>query len=144
MAIQFYRTGDDPNKIEKTLEALGEPINIHYMDTTDAEAPSYRLNYSPNYFDANYLYDSITGRFYFVEPPIIDNEGALIYKCKEDYLASHKAEILALECVVSRNENLKNGYLIDGNYKAEAYEEIVTKKFPNEMRDDTVILMTIG
>lgn len=144
MAIQFYRTGDDPNKLEKHLEPLGEPINIHYMDTTDAEAPSYRLNYSPNYFDANYLYDSVTGRFYFVEPPIIDTDGALIYKCKEDYLCSHKAELLQLVCTIARNENLSDGYLIDNQYKLKAYKEFVTKKFPSGLNSNSLVLITLG
>ena len=90
----------------------------------------------------NYLYIDSYKRYYFVDVTI--ENGFLVLNCSIDVLMTYKSAILNLTATVTRNENLKNGYLEDKNYNIMSYENIVCKTFPNGLTNDSIILMTAG
>lgn len=143
----LYIINDDRRKADKNLSnIIKENVNITYKDATEFIRPIIVLDYdgSWNMRDCNYIYLSDKNRYYFVEKHSFQKGQKVVYELLEDVRTSHKVGIRVLTCTVTRNENLKNGYLHDSNYSVYAYEQIVCKMFPNAINQDSIILMTVG
>lgn len=143
----LYIVKDDKRKADKNLSnVIKENVNITYKDATEFIRPIIVLDYdgSWNMRDCNYIYLSDKNRYYFVEKHSFQKGQKVVFELLVDVRTSHKEGIRALTCTVTRNENLKNGYLHDSNYSVYAYEQIVCKMFPNTINQDSIILMTVG
>lgn len=143
----LYIITDDRRKADKNLSnIIKENVNITYKDATEFIRPIIVLDYdsSWNMRDCNYIYLSDKNRYYFVENHSFQKGQKVVFELLEDVRTSHKEGIHGLTCTVTRNENLKNGYLHDSNYSVYAYEQIVCKMFPNSINQDSIILMTVG
>lgn len=143
----LYIINDDRRKADKNLSnIIKENVNITYKDATEFIRPIIVLDYdgSWNMRDCNYIYLSDKNRYYFVEKHSFQKGQKVVFELLEDVRTSHKEGIRGLTCTVTRNENLKNGYLHDSNYSVYAYEQIVCKMFPNSINQDSIILMTVG
>ena len=143
----LYVVKDDKRKADKNLSnVIKENVNIFYKDATEFIQPTIILDYdgSWNMRDVNYVYLTDKNRYYFVEKHSFQKGQKVVYDLLVDVRTSHKEGIRALTCTVTRNENLKNGYLPDSSYKTYAYEQIVCKMFPNAINQDSIILMTVG
>ena len=145
MNIKLYNTTSPKIKVNKTLNLVaditGEPHDI----VSDTEM-NVRLSigHLQGVQGSNYCYIASTRKYYFISPNYqIDNQ-SIIVNLKEDVLMSYKTELLAQTCTISRNENLANAYMYDDNYQILSYKNIVTKKFPVSLNNDTIILMTVG
>lgn len=143
VTLNFYINDSDTNVVNKNL-TNGKTINATLKTSTNVENPVFVLSRSAYDTYYNYLYCEELGRYYFVDSPVILQGGLIELSCKVDVLETYASEIKNLTCTVARNEKHKNGYLPDGKYKSVAYEQIVTKKFPNPINNDCVILMTMG
>lgn len=113
-------------------------------DDTNYTAPVLTLSRDLLDKKYNYIYILQYGRYYYITDIVYLSGNLARVQCSVDVLMSFKQEIRQITCTVSRNENLRNGYLLDNKYQTLAYEQIVTKKFPNAMNQDSVILMTMG
>lgn len=143
----LYIINDDKRKADKKLSnIIKENVNITYKDATEFIRPIIMLDYdgSWNMRDCNYIYLSDKNRYYFVEKHSFQKGQKVVYELLVDVRTSHKEGIRALTCTVTRNENLKNGYLPDSSFKTYAYEQIVCKAFPNKFSNNSIILMTVG
>lgn len=143
----LYVVKDDKRKADKNLSnIIKENVIITYKDATEFIRPIIVLDYdgSWNMRDCNYIYLSDKNRYYFVEKHSFQKGQKVVYELLVDVRTSHKEGIRGLTCTVTRNENLKNGYLHDPNYSVYAYEQIVCKMFPNAINQDSIILMTVG
>lgn len=143
----LYIINDDKRKANKNLSnVIKENVIITYKDATEFIRPIIVLDYdgSWNMRDCNYIYLSDKNRYYFVEKHSFQKGQKVVYELLEDVRTSHKEGIRGLTCTVTRNENLKNGYLPDSSYKTYAYEQIVCKAFPNKFTNNSIILMTVG
>lgn len=143
----LYVVKDDKRKADKNLSnIIKENVIITYKDATEFIRPIIVLDYdgSWNMRDCNYIYLSDKNRYYFVEKHYFQKGQKAVYELLVDVRTSHKEGIRGLTCTVTRNENLKNGYLHDSNYSVYAYEQIVCKMFPNAINQDSIILMTVG
>lgn len=143
----LYVVKDDKRKANKNLSnIIKENVIITYKDATEFIRPIIVLDYdgSWNMRDCNYIYLSDKNRYYFVEKHSFQKGQKVVYELLVDVRTSHKEGIRGLTCTVTRNENLKNGYLHDSNYSVYAYEQIVCKMFPNAINQDSIILMTVG
>lgn len=144
MTITLYQTKSDKKRASKDLTNLATLNNARLYDTFDVLRP--KLKISRETFDSikscNYAYIPDFGRYYFVKYEIDSN--FVLLNCEVDVRTSYKDGIRGLTCTVTRNENLKNGYLHDSNYSVYAYEQVVCKMFPNAINQDSIILMTVG
>lgn len=143
----LYIINDDKRKADKNLSnVIKENVNITYKDATEFIRPIIMLDYdgSWNMRDCNYIYLSDKNRYYFVEKHSFQKGQKVVFELLVDVRTSHKEGIRALTCTVTRNENLKNGYLSDSSYRTYAYEQIVCKAFPNKFTNNSIILMTVG
>ena len=144
MTITLYQTKSDKKRASKDLTLSATLNNARLYDVFDVLHP--RLKVSRETFDAikscNYAYIPDFGRYYFVKYEIDSN--FVLLNCEVDVRTSYKDGIRDLTCTVTRNENLKNGYLHDSNYNVYAYEQVVCKMYPNAINQDSIILMTVG
>lgn len=146
MTITFYNNESDAIVVSKKITSISSINNAKIINETDIVNPSIIV--SRNFYDsiilkANYLYIDKLDRYYFINN-ISFAESMIVIDCTVDVLMSYKSEIRNITCTVTRNENLKNGYLNDDNYNIQAYKQVVCKMFPNGINNDSIILMTAG
>lgn len=144
-------TNTDPlNKVDKTISVSIAGSGL-LKDDTNLITPSIifepgaqrnlmlRANYARLLIAPPSMY-----RYYFITS--IENLTNLVYRInlKLDVLMTFADEIKALKCTVSRQENVRNGYLVDSEYNALCYKAYVTKAFPNAITADSLYLVTTG
>ena len=145
MLVVFGNTLNDNNNLVKEFTTIKE-VNANLKRDTSLINPVFEISYTelPNLKNINYCYVADLGRYYYVDNIEMGIGGIMFVNCTVDVLMSFKDSIKNITGTVKRAENLSNGYIIDDNYKALCYSNIVTKKFPNAMENDTFILMTVG
>lgn len=144
MVANLYINKSDSNVVVKTLTDEKEITTLIQKIDTSIVKPVFTLsatNYDKKY---NYIYVEEYHRYYFINDVIKLGGGIIELHCECDVLMSFRDELLNLSGTIARSETMKNGYLIDGSYQTYCYENVVTKKFPNAMTNDSVILMTMG
>lgn len=146
MTITFYNNESDAIVVSKKITQISSINNAKIINETDIVNPSIivsRKFYDSNILKVNYLYIDKLERYYYINN-ISFAESMIEIDCTVDVLMSYKSEIRNITCTVTRNENLKNGYLNDDNYNIQAYKQVVCKMFPNGINNDSIILMTAG
>lgn len=146
MTITFYNNESDRKLLDKKIIVVKAVSNAKIVNETDILNPTILI--SRNFYDqyilkANYIYIDSLQRYYYINN-ISFVESMVQISCSVDVLMSYKNEIRNITCTVSRNQNLKNGYLNDDNYNLQAYKQVVCKMFPNAINNDSIILMTAG
>lgn len=148
MQVNLYYTKDDRHKLHKTLTSIHNCVGslreecsiinpIILLET--AEATACRANYLE-------ITDLDIQRYYFIKDWIMYRTGILEVHAELDPLMTFADEIAALEVTVERNEFDSDAYLVDENYKIDAYSNYVTIDFPNgfDANNDSYVLMTVG
>lgn len=146
MTITFYNNESDTIVVSKKITQISSISNAKIINETDIVNPSIivsRKFYDSLILKANYLYIDKLERYYYINN-ISFAESMIVIDCTVDVLMSYKKQIRNITCTVTRNENLKNGYLNDDNYNIQAYKQVVCKMFPNGINNDSIILMTAG
>lgn len=110
------------------------------------EAPVIILDYdSSNIEKINYMKIPSFGRSYFITDIINLTGGKYEIHGKVDVLESFKNQILAMKCVLEKQEHLSNMFYNDGSFISLEKEFIYTKNFPQGFNDTgTYILITAG
>lgn len=144
MEIKLYKCSDDISVVSKNLTneiVLNNTISKHEIDIL---SPIININTTENLSSYNYMYIERYGRYYYINNIKILNNNLWEIKGTVDVLKTYENGIRKLYGTVTRNENFYNGYLVDSQFTSTNYRQIVTKKFPNSMENDTFILMTVG
>lgn len=144
MKITLYNTTSENNRLVKSLTKILDIENAKVLSSNNLLNLQIfiKRDLISDFNKVNYLYIDSYKRYYFVDVTI--ENGFLVLNCSIDVLMTYKSAILNLSATVTRNENLKNGYLEDKNYNIMSYENIVCKTFPNGLTNDSIILMTVG
>jgi len=149
MNISIAVTSDDEHKVHKNLSILGSYTGSLKEDC-DMEQPSIMVQVPEGTIQqANYAAISAGGElprtyYYFIKDKVMHRTGIVELTLECDYLMTFENEIRNLVCTVDRNEKEANAYLIDNEYKILAYDNIVTKTFPNALNDESMILLAVG
>ena len=144
MKLTFYKTASDPKKVVKTLTSLGDIDNCVLRDEQNILDPVFEVASAALPNDFNYVYCDYTGRYYFTGSAVMARAGLWRIPCHVDVLSTYYSQYKDLSATINRNESIRNGYLIDDQYKAKAYREIMCRKFPYKMTNDSIILLTVG
>lgn len=117
-AATLYNCSEDPRKAVKTLPA-GIPVaTITPTESCDILNPTFILNYNVSYTTCNYvIVGSPFNRRYFITDMRIDIGKKIEISCTVDVLSTYWADIKGNEVNVIRQENLKEPYLPDSEYK---------------------------
>lgn len=141
--IKLYKTADDQNKVSKNLTA--EKVYTGTLKNgVSVLTPQFSIKSADDLTQYNYCYIPSMHRYYFIRSIDIAVTGFYIFTCRCDVLMSYKDQILNCTGTIDRNENKRNSYIVDSGYQALNYELIGTRPFPNEMNNDSFILMTVG
>ena len=143
-SVTFYKNLSDKRVVSKNLETIKTIENCVYKEDSTILNTNIIVSYDTDIIQSNYCYISDNNRYYYITEKTKLSGGKILLNCNIDVLMSNKDELLQLTATVDRNENESNAYLIDENYKALSYKEIVCKSFPQGMTRDSIILMTVG
>lgn len=143
MKCIFYTINQDPKKVNKTLSdgvtiegILRDPLNvvdpIIEFEAGGLESAAY-----------NYVYIEDLARYYFCTVTN-DSYNLNTATCHCDVLKTASSFLAQRKATLKRSEYLYNGYLNDPDFNAYAYRNIVLKSFPTAIRNDSIILMTVG
>lgn len=76
----------------------------------------------------NYMYIQELHRYYYITDIVMTSFKIVEVTGRVDVLMSYKEQILASQGIVTRNENLFNGYLNDMYMKQLSYQRVQTKQ----------------
>lgn len=152
MRVDFYQYTGDFRKCDKSE---GLTLLLTYNATYLREPESIRsINLRIQYANAedkakllksNYCYIHDLDRYYEVRPEsVLELGGILVMALEEDDIMSNLEDVLALECVIKRQEKRYNTYLNDEKFKAYEYTGIETIPFPNGFTSQSYILTIAG
>ena len=155
MVVRFFRYTGDFRKCDKTsgLELLLVYAATYLKEPESIRSINLRIQYAnaedkSKLMSSNYCYIEDLGRYYEIRPEsILELGGIIVMALEEDDIMSNLSEVMALNCIIKRQENLYNLYLNDDKYKAYAYTRIQTKNFPNgfnAMGNEKFILSIAG
>lgn len=114
----LYNNSDDPRKAEKTLSSGILVASIVPTEACDILNPTFILNYNSSYTTCNYIVVGAPfNRSYFITDMKIDIGKKIEISCSVDVLSTYWANIKGNEVNVVRQENLKEPYLPDSEYK---------------------------
>ena len=114
----LYNNSDDPRALNKTLGTGYEVSNIRPTESCDILSPTFILDYDADYAQCNYVVvNAPFNRSYFITDMKIDIGKKIVISCAVDVLQTYKEEIEKLKCSIIRQENLKEPYLPDPEYK---------------------------
>ena len=142
MNIVFYKTASDKRRVSKLLtDAVTLDVNL--KDATQYRPVVMEISKGQNIEDKNYAFIPSWAAYYYVSIKDFGN-GYVRVTLELDRRMTFANQIRALSGTVTRNENEYNGYIIDEKYIGLAYEEVVSKPFPNAMDNDSIVLITVG
>lgn len=142
MYINLYSNTSPANFVNKQITevislegTIREPTSIiDPVVTIDKDTP----------MGFNYVHIPIFRRYYFVTGISSQSNGLVGVSMHVDVLMTYKTEIMQMEAIIKRQENLYNTYLDDGIYKAYQNTKHKIIKFPNGFTDFSYILALAG
>lgn len=129
MDIKLYTTSDKPNTINKKKTDV-KTITGNAITPLDVISPVIMVKIDNAIFNANYVYIDKFKRYYFIKTITVDN-GFMNLTLAVDPLESFKADILAYNGIIERQEYDYNLYLVDDEISAYTKNIVTYKKFPN-------------
>lgn len=119
MKILFYSTASDRKKINKVLgNEIGSSEAVLIKDNTSVFSPVLELK-KPTVGDwsrVNYAYIPEFGRYYFVSPPELRNDGIVLVSLSIDVLKTYASDLMTTQFMIARSESLWSRYYIDSEY----------------------------
>lgn len=137
MDIIFYRTSDEPNKLNKTL--TGEnTVSGKFTGTFEVVSPVVVIRGRVN---GNYCYIAALNRYYFVNSIACDGDKSFVsLSC--DVLMSHKEDIEKATVHVIENDTGKPFISNrNNNFDVRPHKEIIS--FDGQFEKGSIIMVTL-
>lgn len=142
--LLLQRTGDEPNKVVKTISTL-YTLTGELKAETSILNPVILINADiSNLTDCNYMSIPAFARKYFVTDIRSIRNGLVEISGRVDVLTTYQTQILAQRAIIRRQEQEWNLYLNDGVFKVYQNPEIVTKAFPSGFSTQEIIIAVAG
>lgn len=134
--ITLYRMTQDKKVVNKTLTSANTiaSVTASFKGDCTITDPVIELDYDTGYLQANYMYISDFGRYYFIEQTVV-SEQRIIYSCHVDVLKSFTGDIRNMTALVSRSEKNYNLYLNDKYFKVLNYKNDEVFEFPEDTKN---------
>lgn len=109
MTISFYKTNDDPKKLDKSMLPIGSgqgtltaTVN-NTAETISLLSPTFILATNNLYFTATHIFVAEMGnRYYFINDIQLLTGGKMSISCSIDVLKTYASEIIKRPCTVTR------------------------------------------
>ena len=143
--ISLYQIAEPENVFPKTIGTAVSTHTITLKDGCSIDKPTVSFSAgSAVMATLNYAYIDAFGRYYFIRDRNMAVNGVCELTLESDPLQSFSTEIKACTATITRNQNVRQGYLSDSGYNALAYQGVQYKTFPNALTDASYILVTVG
>lgn len=143
--ISLYQITEPENVFPKTIGTAVSTHTITLKDGCSIDKPTVSFSGgSAVMATLNYAYIDAFGRYYFIRDRNMTVNGICELTLESDPLQSFSTEIKACTATITRNQNVRQGYLSDSGYNALAYQGVQYKTFPNALTDASYILVTVG
>ena len=107
MTLQFKKTSDDPRKVIKSFENVGEAVPAIPTENCSILSPVWLLAYSSSYEGATHVTcSSLGGRTYFITDIVLSPGGKCYVYGSVDVLATYGALIKERSGTVIRSESI--------------------------------------
>lgn len=141
MKAIFYKSTEPPNKLNKTL-VDGVEAEVNLLDEGSILNLSMELNVTEiDFSEYNYLYIPIFDRYYFIDNRYYHYNGIIRIDCNEDFLNSHKADILKCNGIVNGVDSNK---YVDEGFSHEVRETVYKQEIPLKMGNKKIVLICSG
>ena len=141
----LYTMTGDTHSFNKSLSSLGD-FSCDFKNIIDVETPEVYVAAGATYDQANYMYISEFGRYYYCKARA-GTGNVITFECESDPLMSFKSQILACPAVISRNPWHFDLYLPDPKLPIEARTASAILKFSGTHfsgSNNCYILTTVG
>lgn len=141
----LYTMTGDPHSFNKTLSSLGD-FSCDFKNIIDVETPEVYVAAGAAYDQANYMYISEFGRYYYAKARA-GTGNVITFECESDPLMSFKAQILTCPAVIARNPWMYDKYIQDSKMVLESRNIRSTFEFPENYfsgSNNCYILTTLG
>lgn len=143
MTVSFYKNLSDNRVVNKSLTTLKSGVLVRNQPI-DRDRPILTVDYNQQLIEANYCYIDKFKRYYYIQSIESNSRGLSVVCGNCDVLMSFKDYLKDLECIVTRQENRFNKYLIDEKQLVYSYSRIQTVPFPNGFNSDNLVLAIAG
>lgn len=145
ITMSLYQVTDDPKVIGKNLGTAVSTHTITLKDGCSIDRPVVSFSaQAAALAPLNYAYIDTFQRYYYITDRKSLINGVMELTLESDPLQSFQTEIKQCTATITRNQNLRQGYLQDSGYNALAYQGVQYKAFPHALTDATYILVTVG
>jgi len=140
MKVEFYKTTDNANTVNKTL-SLNKTLDIVFRQAVDEQAPLIIMN-KDNLDGSNYAYIPDFKRYYFISS--VDNYTATLVSVNltTDLLMTYQDVILNSQVQITATEN--PSYLSSGLPTQTTTTKRIAKSNVTLKKENSLILTTIG
>lgn len=133
MIFTFYKNKSDVRKIDKDLEQLGT-LNCEIIQPCQLLSPVIEIEYNPNFFyNANYVQCEVSpfNKYYFIENYEMLKGNRIKLNLKVDVLETYKENILNLNALILRQENVGINHIADNKLPLMPFSREKVIKFEN-------------
>lgn len=143
MVGYLYINKSDKRDMNKSLEAVGNELDLEFKEDTTIINPTFILRTETKVLKANYIYVPDLNRYYFINDYTVSHQRIYI-NCHVDVLTSFASSIRKETVIVKRNTNLYNMYLDDNKYKVQNRTTTRTVVFPSGFTGHNIVLGVVG
>ena len=138
--INLYRNASSPETISKSITPVGS-LTGALKDQSSIIDPNIlvQMDAVPSF---NYVYIPAFSRYYYVKNITSVRNGLWLIEMHVDVLMSHKAAVLAIPGVCTRQEKVGNLYIPDPERVTENDYFVLTKAIGNYFTTNNYILIT--
>lgn len=156
MQVIFYKTTDDPRKMNKRLTKLFEQGQFHLKDNTSILTPTIlvsreliegNVGNSNKFNQINYCHIPYFDRYYFVGNPVLQSGAIYEMPCTVDTLYTYRNHIGNIQTYIERQENVYNPYMQDSQLPCKVTRSVDKKivgSMPVPDRNCYVLAVTNG
>lgn len=130
MDILLYNNVSDRRTLTKSITLIRELTGCELYDGSSLSKPIFKLKYSPEYIDCNYIYIPEFKRYYFCRPDV-EPGGIIYFYCECDVLMSANEYIKNLNVRVCRYEKKVTPYVPDNQVTKISKTETTNLYFNN-------------
>ena len=143
MTIQLYKTISPPERVTKTITAVGTALTGTIKEESSIIDPVITIAVQ-DLPEANYLYINEFKRYYFINNIICDYDGMFQIEAHVDVLMSNAAVIRQQKAVVAKQKDRFNLYLNDPDYRTYSDPWVITREFPSGFSEPCYLLTLRG
>lgn len=146
ITLELCTNTSDDFHVTKSLTTIGTSVTATIKENTSIIDPVFVVSGSVDTFaGCNYVKTTgLGGRQYFVKDIVTLANGITELHCHCDVLSSWANDLLDLNAVIERQQEVFNLYLDDGSFVTYANSHVVTREFTSGFSSPCYLLTLAG